>query len=412
MKLPILLQPFIKWRSTSFLTGLLLLVVVLIANACANVVTQPSDQSSKLAQSTTNSNPATEWPMEGQSPERNRATSGTIQLPLRIHNEYTVQGDAEHASPIAIMGGLLFAESNHKLHAVTLESGQEQWVFNLTGSFLSPAVVNGSVYLRSETGEDGFVFALAADSGAKLWQYKFAKVGSAYDNVGGHVTSPVVVDGMVLVGAAENVVALNAQDGKELWHFVTEYPVVSSVSVADGLVYFADFTRLYAVDLQTGQERWRFDHGKLALYFAPIIVGDQIALAGEDTIYLLNRSSGKQTWFKRFDDMQIIPAGASAHHLYVKATNQLWALDLAQGQVAWNFSTTNFISLPAITDDQIYIITRADGGSQVRALQQASGKEIWRQEQAGLANAAPVIAGGNVYVRAMNGNVLVFRSSS
>ncbi len=398
-----------KWRLTSFLTSLLLLV--LVTNACANVAPHSLDQFSKLTQSTTNSNPATEWPMEGQSPERNRATSGTIQLPLRMKTEYNVQGDAEHASPVAIMGGLLFAESDRKLHALALEGGEALWEFNLAGSFLSPAVVNGTVYVRSETGQDGFVFALAADSGAKLWQYKFAQVGSAYDNVGGHVTSPVVVDGHVLVGAAENVMALGAQDGKELWRFPTEYPVVSSLSVADGLVYFADFTRLYAIDLQTGQERWRFDHGKLALYFAPIIVGDQIALAGDDTIYLLNRMDGKQSWSKRFADMQIIPAGASTHHLYVKAANQLWALDLAQGNVAWNFSVTNFISLPAITDDQIYIITRADGGSQVRALQQANGKEIWRQEQAGLANAAPVIAGGNVYVRAISGNVLVFRSS-
>ena len=412
MKLSVSLLPFIKWRLTSFLAGVLLLGLGLTANACANFASQPLEQSSNQTQSPTNSNSsANEWPMEGQSPERNRATNGTIQLPLSVQTEYNLQGDAEHASPIAITGGLLFAESDRKLHAVTLENGEEQWEFNLAGSFLSPAAVNGTVYVRSETGTDGFVFALAADSGAKLWQYKFAKVGSSYDNIGGHVTSPVVADGMVLVGAAENVVALGAQDGKELWHFVTEYPVVSSVSVADGLVYFADFTRLYALDLQTGQERWRFDHGKLALYFAPIIVGDQIALAGEDTIYLLNRTSGKQTWSKRFDDIQIIPAGASAHHLYVKATNQLWALDLAQGQVAWNFSTTNFISLPALTDDQIYIITRAEGGSQVRALQQASGKEIWRQEQAGLANAAPVIAGGNVYVRAISGKVLVFRSS-
>jgi len=402
----------VKWRLTSFLTGLLLLVMVLAVNACASFATQSLDPSSDPTQSVANfSNQASEWPMEGQSPQRNRATNGTLQLPLNIQNEYAVQGDAEHASPIVITDGLLFAESDRKLHAVALASGEEQWEFNLAGSFLSPAAVNGTVYVRSETGEDGFVFALAADSGAKLWQYKFAKVGSSYDNVGGHVTSPVVVDGLVLVGAAENVVALDTQDGKELWRFVTEYPVVSSVSVADGLVYFADFTRLYALDLQTGQERWRFDHGKLALYFAPIIVGDQIALAGADTIYLLNRTTGKQAWSKRFDDIQIIPAGASAHHLYVKATNQLWALDLAQGNVAWNFSTTNFISLPALTDDQIYIITRADGGSQVRALQQATGQEIWRQEQAGLANAAPVIAGGNVYVRAISGKVLVFRSS-
>lgn len=354
---------------------------------------------------------AGEWPMEGYGPARNRTTNEALQLPLNAGNGYAVVGAAENASPVAIAGGMLFAESDHKLHVLALNGGREQWQINLAGSFLSPAVVDGTVYVRVETGEEGYLTALSADTGMKLWQHRFANVGSSYDNVGGHVTSPVVVDGLVLVGAAEQWVALDAKSGDEMWSYTTEYPVVSSASVADGKVYFADFTRLYALDLKTGQEHWRFDHGKLALYFAPIIIEDQIAIAGYDTIYMLDRQSGVLMWTKAFADIQVIPAGASGQYLYVKATNQLWALGRKDGAVAWNYAATNFISLPAITKDQIYVITRSNGGSQLRALQQATGKEIWKQEQAELANAAPVIAGGRVYVRTKDGSILVFESS-
>jgi len=386
---------------------------MLAAGACTGVNgPRFSPQSSNPPTHNLTTLTATEWPMEGQGPQRNRQSTDDPQLPLGMQDSYTVAGEAEHASPVAIAGGLLFAESSRQLHAVALDSGQERWQFNFAGSFLSPAVMDGTVFVRSETGAEGFVYAVAVASGAKLWQYKFAKVGSSFDNVGGHVTSPVISDGRVLVGAAQAFHALDAQSGQVLWTFDTDYPVVSSASVADGVAYFSDFTRLYAVDIQTGQERWRFDHGKLSLFFAPIILGDQVAIAGADTIYLVARNNGAQVWSKSFADVQVIPAGASDDHVYVKSSSQLFALNRQDGAIDWTYAAVNFISLPAITQTQIYVVTRSDGGSQVRALQQSDGKEVWRADQAGLANAAPVVAGGRVYVRAVDGNVLVFQSSS
>jgi outer membrane protein assembly factor BamB len=348
--------------------------------------------------------------MEGFGPTRSRGTSERLTFPLGAVNEYALNDPLEQASPVAVSGDLLFVEGVHKLYALALEDGSERWQFPFVGAFFSPAVVDGVVYVRSETGEAGSIFALRADTGAKLWQYKFAKVGSAYDNVGGHVTSPVVVDGLVLVGAAQMLQALDAQSGKAVWSYASEFPIVSSAAVAGGMVYFADFTRLYAIDLKGGEEKWRFDHGKLSLYFAPILIDDQVALAGNDTIYMLERTTGALLWSRPFDDIVVIPAGASQQHLYVKSTNQLWALNRQDGVVVWNYATTNFVSLPAITPDHLVVITRSGGGSQVRALQQRDGVELWQSKVSPLTNSAPTIAGGRVYVRAINGNVVVYGS--
>ncbi|HMN29106.1 MAG TPA: PQQ-binding-like beta-propeller repeat protein, partial [Caldilineaceae bacterium] len=69
------------------------------------------------------------------------------------------------------------------------------------------------------------------------------------------------------------------------------------------------------------------------------------------------------------------------------------------------------VSLPAITSDQIFVVTRSDGGSQIRALAQSDGRELWRHEQTGLLNAAPVVVDGRLYLRGNAGAVLVFAPS-
>ncbi len=393
-----------RFRYAQPLSLFLVLVAVLLV-ACQN-------QPAPIQVDKSSSEFASSWPMEGYSPQRARNVAETLPIPLNQQQEYALADSAEHASPVTIADGLLYVEGDQRLHALALTDGVERWQYPLAGSFFSPAVISNTVYVRSEQGSEGYLYALRADTGIKRWAYKFAQVGSSFNNVGGHVTSPVIVDDLLFVGAAQQLYALDAQTGTLVWSFATEYPIVTSVTVADDLIYFADFARAYAVARKTGQERWRFDHDKLALYFAPIVIDQQVAIAGADTIYMLDRNTGKQLWSKSFDQAQVIPAGASPQQLYVKTTNQLWALDRVSGQILWNYATLNFVSLPAITQDQLYVITRVGDGGQVHALQQANGQESWHSDQTDLANAAPVITGGRLYVRKINGSVLVFRSSS
>ncbi|MCD6289547.1 MAG: PQQ-binding-like beta-propeller repeat protein [Anaerolineae bacterium] len=353
-----------------------------------------------------------EWVMEGYGPRRDRATTEDLSPPLRVEHRFSVGGDTRHVSPVGVARGLLFVEGDRKLYALDLKNGKKRWYFDLPGSYISPAVAGDQVFVRAESGKNGYVLALAVNSGLKLWQFKFPRVGSAYDDIGGHVTSPVVAGGLVLVGASRTLYALDAKTGTKVWVLGLDAPVASSAAVADDTVYVADFTRLYAVDLKTGEKRWDFNHGAVSLFFAPVVVGNEVVITSYDTAYALDRQGGHVLWSRTIEARGVIPCGAAGNHVYVKSTGQLYALDRLTGEIVWSYGAGDFVSLPAITSQVMYVITHAGETGQLRALRLTDGAEVWHVEEARLANAAPVVAGGRVYVHTVNGDILVYGPSS
>jgi outer membrane protein assembly factor BamB len=125
----------------------------------------------------------------------------------------------------------------------------------------SPCVVNGIVYVGSS---DGNVYALNADSGAKVWNCTV---------VGGIMSSPCVVDGVVYVGAGDsNVYALDASSGTKIWNYTTGEVVLSSPCVADGIVYVGSFDyNVYALNATSGAKIWNYATG-YAVFSSPCIV--------------------------------------------------------------------------------------------------------------------------------------------
>lgn len=348
--------------------------------------------------------------MEGAGPQRNRATTALITPPLVAQDRFVVGGDTALVSPIAVGGDLLFADGDHRLHAFNLADGQERWRVELSGSFLSPALVDDTVFVRVEAGTTGALVALNHETGAQRWSFQFPSVGSSYDNVGGHVTSPVALSGIVVAGAARLMMAFDAQSGAVLWQFESTEPIASSATIADNTVYFADFTHLYALDLQTGKQRWHFSHEAVTLFFAPLVVNDIVIAVDHNTIYALTQQEGRVLWQRSFGNQEVIPAAATSDQLYVKSVNQLWAVKAQSGEVLWNYAATNFVSLPALTAAHLYVITRSDGGSQLRTLQQKDGQEVWRSAEMPFSNSAPVAANGAIYVRTVNGGIVGYRS--
>src|ERR1700680_3487186 len=102
-----------------------------------------------------------------------------------------------------------------------------KWSYTTDGSVVSsPAVSNGVVYVGSQ---DSNVYALNAETGAKLWSYNTAGIGV--------YSSPAVANGVVYVGTEDgNVYALDATTGAKLWSYPAGYAVFSSPTVANGVV--------------------------------------------------------------------------------------------------------------------------------------------------------------------------------
>jgi outer membrane protein assembly factor BamB len=347
--------------------------------------------------------------MEGQNPQRSRATAEQLVLPLKMAQELQVGGDTQFGSPVGVADGLVFIEGGQSLHALALD-GQEQWSFNLPGFYLSPTIYDNNVFVRAEAGETGYVMAIRADTGLRAWQFRFPKVGSSNGNIGGHVTSPVVVNNLVLVGADHYLRAFDAESGEERWLYELEDAITSSATVADELIFFTDLNYLYAVDLKDGKERWRFRSGDFSLSFAPVVTGELVVTTNQDIVYALQRATGEVVWTRTLPAETVIPGGAAGDKIYIKSPNELFALDRQTGDDSWSFQVVDFISLPAIAGGQLFVIGREGGQAKLYALAEANGQALWQSENTRLANAAPVVAGGQLYVRTVDGSVLIYRN--
>ena len=210
-------------------------------------------------------------------------------------------------------------------------------------------------------------------------------------------------------GGWEHWSILETQSGAVRWTFVSDEPITSAAAVTADTVYFADYTHLYAVDIEDGVERWRFKLDTAALFFAPIVANNIVFTTSKHAIHAVDTQNGREVWQRTFQEFDVIPAAATGDQLYVKAVNQLWALDSATGEVQWNYATVNFLSLPVITAEELYLIVRGDNGSSLQALRRTDGKLVWQSEKLQLSNSAPVAAGNAIYVRTINGGVIGFR---
>jgi PKD repeat protein len=131
--------------------------------------------------------------------------------------------------------------------------------------------VNGIVYIGDEK---GYLFALNAATGAKLW-----------DRLLGYEvrSSPAVANGLVYVGYDGGIYAINATNpmggGGWTFHQFGNW-VRSSPAVANGIVYFEDTQgRFYALDATTGAQKWSQTLGYYSSSWASLFIHSSPAVA-------------------------------------------------------------------------------------------------------------------------------------
>ncbi len=353
-----------------------------------------------------NSETDSDWAMEGLNPARTRAATTSVAPPLDRQRVIVAASFAEGVSPPVIARGLMLLETKDTLSAIDLRTGRQRWAYRQNGAYLSPAVAGDTVYFRSERANQGQLIALELSSGRQRWTFTPKRLSTAANNYfGGHLTSPVVVDGTVYMGAGKELYALDAINGKVRWEFSAQDFITSSAAVADGRVFVSDFSYFYAIDQQTGTLIWSYP-AHSAIYFSSVITGDIVLISSGQNLIALAIHDGARRWEKSVPGESLIPAGARGDMVFVKTTNELFALDRADGHTLWSFRDVNYVSLPALTQEYVFVINGMGTNASVAALDMATGESVWSQTVPRLATTAPIIAGRAIYVRTTDGKVI------
>jgi outer membrane protein assembly factor BamB len=329
-----------------------------------------------------------------------------------------------HSSPAVVNGVVYFGSEDATLYAVDADTGTKLWEFR-AGNFInsSPAVIDGVVYFGSN---DGYFYALDAKTGIELWSFRTGKANQS---------SPAVAGGMVFFGSDNaKMYALDTRTGEELWEYEADGPIISSPAVANGIVYFTTVNE-FVYALQASNGRFRLQ---------AMISGTSSSPAVKDGLVYFNSGGsllaidGKaRNWPGEYDlrgfwinmyafRLAPIPPPMSGYvwnvprlgrdtfsssplinddTIYTAIDRYLYAIDIHTQEKLWGVrfvAGDDIRSSPAFGNDTLYI--GSDDGL-LYAINTINGKELWHFVTGGPITSSPALAEGIVYVTSHDGKL-------
>jgi outer membrane protein assembly factor BamB len=295
-------------------------------------------------------------------------------------------------------------------------------LWRFTGGFqnsnTAAAVVSGDTtyFVTKSTGQQGGrIFALDKESGNKKWSFPVEETGLPAGAI--FTTTPTVEGGKVYVGASDGAMyVINAATGEEIIKFNTGRAINSAAVLEDGVLYFGSSNgTVYALDPTTGETApgWRPYKAADAIISAPLIADTMmIVTSGDNILHGIKRATGISRWRYR------LPYGTTPNamtygdgSLYVPSGRQLYAIQPASGATRWITQLPeDVLAAPVVAGGVVYIACRAESGPGARlyAVKASNGRTYWESpvELPNLPTAAPVIAGDILYFAGSRGTLL------
>jgi outer membrane protein assembly factor BamB len=338
------------------------------------------------------------------------------------------QGDVV-SSPV-VAGHLAYVGSgDHSLYAIDLGTGQARWRDSLGAAVTgSPAVANNRVYVTTRTND---LIAVDARTGARVWRFAgSAAVRMPWGHESGDfvVSSPAVVGGRVVFGSRDgHVYAVDAATGRRLWAASAAGQVWSSPAVDRGRVYVGSADGcLYALSLASGRLLWkfatsgaafessRFGFDRRTVVSSPAVSGGTVFVGARDGfLYAISADSGVLRWRVDHNTSWVVTSPAVAGGVvYVGSSDARFvqALDEATGRELWRTPIGGIVwSSPAISGRTVYV---GDGVGRLHALDARTGTERWFFRTGESVHSSPVVAGDLVIFGSADGGVYALRTTS
>jgi serine/threonine protein kinase/outer membrane protein assembly factor BamB len=272
-----------------------------------------------------------------------------------------------------------------------------RWTFKSNGpiGWSASPVMDEEEEVLYVASADGYLYALAADSGECLWSYL---TGAPI------VAAPSITeDKVVVVSANGTVSAVSVDDGSVQWTFKSNRTVVATPLVHDDLIVIAGFDgHIQAISHKDGKEGWQQDLKE------PVAAqlearGRQIFLGTKaGSFFSVDASTGERIWNHRAEGAIVSGSTVSANSVFFGTKRGVFqALMTETGQLIWQNDTERPItSRNVVFFDSVLF---ANQNKTLYCLSRDSGELLWRSGVRGTTLANLLLHGDSVLTASREG---------
>lgn len=270
------------------------------------------------------------------------------------------------------------------LHALDAASGSPRWQARTGGALRArPLLDAGEILLPSD---DGQLYAFDAANGRERWRLRLqeqpvqrippGQKGARFDRF----AAAAAVQGELLLTAshAGRLAAWDRRTRAPRWQLEIGHSLLGTPVVADGLVLVGAFDgTVRAIELASGRERWRFATGEAVV--SRVWVENGLAIVGSRSyeLFAIRLLDGSEAWrrYHWFSWVESAVNGRGDGRIYVGSSDgaHLSSLDAASGRLRWRHDVAGWAwGQPAVDARRVAIGTAALGGYTV-----GHGASIW-----------------------------------
>ncbi|MCL1478676.1 outer membrane protein assembly factor BamB [Marinobacter sp. M3C] len=250
--------------------------------------------------------------------------------------------------------------------------------------YLAPLNAGDVVYAASADGE---LLALNAETGKQIWENSVKD--RIFAGVGGDDKQ------LYLVSRDADLLALSREDGSELWRASLPTEVLSAPQSNGSLVVVQTTDgRVLAFNAADGEKRWQYDSVVPALSVrasAAPLVGADVIISGfaNGKLLALSAESGQPLWqyevgapqgrteLERLVDITSQPLVLENAILAVGYQGKLALIDLRTGNDIWSKTASSLYS-PMVSNGNIFL---ASANGDLVAMRGSDRRDLWTQDK-------------------------------
>ena len=272
---------------------------------------------------------------------------------------------------------------------------------------------SGAILITATT--DGIISGLDTSNGKQIWSFKAE---------GPVLGTPQTSEEVVYIGSGDRqVYALDGKTGELIWNVHCPQPILGAVLLTEKLVLVPSGNHVLALERGSGKLIWNLTVGSLTLG-QPAVDHETVYFgSGDGYIYAVHLHTGVIKWKVQMvssdnaystlssgawaTDTSVIPLQHGQPPIvYVSAVAANFALNRENGKVLWENNRGSLYSVPLIVTDvgSEPVAILANEWGEVSSINPYTGKEHWKTTlPQRIMNASPVQKEELVYITGVNG---------